>query len=93
MEIEYHEAKRALTLEKRGIDFARAGEVFGGRTLSHVDDRRDYGEERIQTVGRLGGKVVMVVWTPRGAARRILSMRMCNAKEAKRYRSELDRRG
>jgi uncharacterized protein (DUF4415 family) len=31
------------------------------------------------TVGHLDGRMVMVVWTQRGSARRIISMRECNA--------------
>ncbi|WP_318784697.1 BrnT family toxin [Halomonas qinghailakensis] len=31
--------------------------MFAGKTLSMVDDRQDYGEERIITVGKLTGKV------------------------------------
>ncbi len=54
-------------------------------TLTIEDDRIDYGESRYQTVGQLDGKIVMVVWTPRGEARRIISMRECNAKEREAY--------
>src|SRR6516162_3955438 len=38
------------------------------------------------SVGFLAGRMVMVVWTPRGDARHIISMRKCNAKEQARYR-------
>lgn len=85
MEIEYDEEKRALTLEHRGLDFAHAHKVFEGPTLTIEDDRNDYGEARYQTIGQFDGKSVMVVWTPRGDARRIISMRECNAKEREAY--------
>jgi uncharacterized DUF497 family protein len=42
--ITFDQAKRALTLEKRGLDFALAGLVFGDRHMTRVEDRRDYGE-------------------------------------------------
>lgn len=32
-----------------------------------------------------GRKTVMVVWTPRGGARRIISMRECNVREREAY--------
>jgi hypothetical protein len=65
--------------------------VFAGRTLDVEDRRRDYGETRIQTIGRLDGRMVMVVWTPKGrATRRIISMRKCNDKEQARYRDRLE---
>jgi uncharacterized DUF497 family protein len=91
MEITYDPAKRALTLEDRGIDFANAAEVFRGLTLTIEDDRFDYGEVRYQTIGLLNRLVVMVVWTSRGAARHIISMRMCNVKERKAYQGQVDR--
>lgn len=93
MEIEYDELKRALTLEHRGLDFANAATVFEGSVLSVDDDRRSYGEQRFQTIGRLGDRVVMIVWTPRTAARRIISMRDCNARERDAYERAVDRSG
>jgi uncharacterized DUF497 family protein len=35
--------------------------------------------------------MVMVVWTPRETARRIISMRHCNDRERERYQATLDR--
>jgi uncharacterized DUF497 family protein len=55
----------SLTLEKRGLDFALAGLVFGDRHMTRVDDRRDYGEPRFISIGRLAVDVVVLVWTPR----------------------------
>lgn len=85
MEIEYDAKKQALTLEHRGLDLAHAGQVFESVTVTVEDDRVDYGETRYQTIGRLGRKTVMVVWTPRAGARRIISMRECNGRERKAY--------
>ncbi len=93
MEIEYDDRKRALTLEHRGLDFADAALVFEGDSFTVEDDRQDYGEQRYQTVGPLGGRIVMVVWTPRRDARRVISMRECNAKEREAYAGALDRPG
>lgn len=77
-------AKRQWTLHNRGIDFMDAEFVFAGRTLTLEDDRRDYGETSFQTYGLLGDRMVMVVWTPRGEDRHVLSMRHCHAKEARK---------
>ena len=46
MDVEFDAAKRAATLDARGLDMARADEVFRGATLTIPDDRRDYGESR-----------------------------------------------
>lgn len=72
MKITYDPAKREATLRERGIDFADAEIVFAGLTLDAVDDRQDYGETRIQTIGFLSGRMLMVVWTPRGEARHVI---------------------
>lgn len=93
MDTEYDDRKRALTLEQRGLDFAEAATLFEGGVLTIEDDRRNYGEQRFQTLGCLRGKIVMVVWTPRRSARRIISMRECNAREREAYERTLDRSG
>ena len=59
------------------------------RHLTRQDDRFDYGETRYVTVGRLDDRWVAFVWTPRGTARRIISMRHCHEREAKKIRPYL----
>ena len=85
MLIEFDAAKRQATLEQRGLDFADAALVFGGRNMTGEDARADYGEPRFITIGPLQGRLVVVVWTPRGAARRVISMRKANEREEARY--------
>jgi uncharacterized protein len=82
-------AKRGLTLRHRGLDFARAAEIFAGRTATTVDNRRDYGETRVITAGLLDGRLVVMVWTQRGEARHIISMRHCHAKEEEIWRRRM----
>jgi uncharacterized DUF497 family protein len=90
MEIEYDEEKRQLTLANRGLDFARAGEVFDGAEFTWVDDRFDYGEVRFNTFGRIEDRLISVTWTARNGKRRIVSMRKANDREQARYRRNLD---
>lgn len=85
MHIEYDKAKRAKTLQERGLDFADAVHVFAGPTLDRLDDRTDYEELRTISVGMLDGRVVVLVWTLRGQARRIISMRYANERERKNF--------
>lgn len=89
MRITCDPAKRQLTLEKRGLDMRRAKEIFAGYHFTRVDDRFDYGEPRFTTVGWLDSRLVVFVWTPRGTARRIVSMRHCHEREAKTLRQFL----
>ncbi len=85
MKISFDPAKRAVTLAERGLDFEDAAEVFLGDTLDFPDDRRDYGELRMLTVGHLRGRMLIVIWTPRGNARHVISMRKANAREKARF--------
>lgn len=89
MEIEFDPAKRAKTLEVRGLDMERAAEVFEGVTWTVEDARNDYGESRWMTAGMLDGRMVMLLWTPRGDARRIISLRKANAREQATYSPRL----
>ena len=81
MVVEFDENKRRFTLDVRGLDMARAGEVFAGATLTVADDRKDYGEDRFITIGFLDGSMVILAWTPRDGAHRIISMRKANERE------------
>ena len=87
--IEFDPVKRAITLNERGLDFARAGEVFAGLHLTREDVRENYAEPRFQTAGWLDERIVILVWTPRGEARRIISMRKANEREIKKIRPAL----
>ena len=88
-EITFDPVKRDTTFLERGLDFGDAATVFQGNTLDRVDDRFDYGEERIITIGRLAGRMVIVVWTQRGDARHIISMRKANEREERRFGQRL----
>jgi uncharacterized DUF497 family protein len=90
MDIEFDPDKRDKTMAERGIDFARAGEVFSGRHFTAEDQREDYIEPRYITVGKLDDRMVVMVWTPRGEARRIISIRKANEREQDRFSHRLD---
>jgi len=87
--ITYDPAKRARTLAERGLDFADAALIFAGLHATLEDTRRDYGENRFITAELLLGRLVVLVWTLRGAARRIISMRHAHAEEETRWRQHL----
>ena len=89
MRITFDPAKRAKTLAERGLDFADAAQIFTGLHATLEDTRRDYGERRLISAGLLQGRLVVLVWTPRGAARRIISMRHAHAEEETHWRQYL----
>jgi uncharacterized DUF497 family protein len=92
MKITCDPAKRAATLADRGLDFEDSAEVFAGDTFDFADDRQDYGEVRTITVGHLRGRMVIIVWTARGSARHVISMRKANDREKARYAKRFGKR-
>lgn len=60
-----------------------------GRHLTAEDAREDYSESRFVTAGSLEGRMVVMVWTPRGEVRHIISMRKANEREQSRYAHRL----
>lgn len=90
----YDPKKRLDTLKHRGLDFDDAHNVIeGDDIISDVDDRFDYGEERLIAIGPLKDILVVVVWTERGDDYHIISMREADGPERNRYRREMDRPG
>ena len=89
MSIEFDANKRGKTLLERGLDFARAAEVFEGMHFTGQDSRMHYEEDRFITVGYLDDRLVVLVWKPRGEMRRIISMRKANDREKALYASHL----
>ena len=85
MSIEFDEEKRAATLEARGLDIARSGEILDSVNLTFEDKRKNYGESRFITIGFLDGRMVVLVWAPRDGAYRIISMRKANEREKTLY--------
>ena len=90
MKVEFDSGKRKKTLLERGLDFADAISVFEGVHFTAQDARLDYEEDRFITVGWLHARLVVLVWTPRGEVRRIISMRKANEREQARYAHRVD---
>lgn len=70
---------------KHGLGFETAARAFAEPMLRRRDDRRDYGEERWIALGRIEDVTIVVVYTMRGDAVRIISARKANRHEKKIY--------
>ncbi|MDR0518530.1 MAG: BrnT family toxin, partial [Clostridiales Family XIII bacterium] len=58
----WDEEKRIANLRKHNFDFKDAGSVFNDpHGIETVDDRFDYGEERIMRIGLYRSEIVTVV--------------------------------
>jgi hypothetical protein len=55
--------------------------------LERPDNRREYGEVRIQAIGRVIDDILFVVYTDRGDARHIISARLASRKERRLWQS------
>jgi uncharacterized DUF497 family protein len=89
MKYEWDEAKNRKNAAKHGLSFEDAEQVFSGPCVTFEDDRLDYGEERLITLGLLVGRLVVIAHTPRDDGTRIISMRKGNRREQKIYQQRL----
>lgn len=85
MRFDWDPAKDEANRRERGFGFDFAALVFEGDTIEWPDGRRDYGEARVRAIGEAEGVVLHVVFTDRGEVRRIISARIANRKERKRW--------
>ena len=88
MEIEFDPTKREKTLRMRRPDMARALEIFAGATKTIEDRRTIYGEVRYVMVEFLDERMVILVWTRRRGAYRVISMRKANERAQAWYGSD-----
>jgi uncharacterized DUF497 family protein len=87
VEFEWDPAKSEATYRQRGFDFAYAARVFAGSDrLEAEDTRAEYGETRVRAIGQVGPDVLVVVYTVRQGAVRIISARLANRKERSLWR-------
>ena len=90
MEFDWDSAKNESNLKKHGISFDEAKHIFDGPTLTRVDDRQDYGENRDISLGALSpDAVLVVVHTERGGKIRLIPARKANRREGKVYYDHL----
>jgi uncharacterized protein len=82
--ITWDESTRQENFRKHRIDLAELESLFDNPMIS--DDRESYGELRLQSLGMWQGRVVFLVWTPRGdATAHLISCRYADRKEANTY--------
>jgi uncharacterized DUF497 family protein len=86
MEFEWDETKRDSNLAKHGVDFPLAEMLFDGRPVITAPSLRA-AEKRYLTTGEIGGRFFTAVWTWRGDAVRLISVRRARHEEEERYRA------
>ena len=86
---EWDPKKEAQNVHKHGIDFTTASSIWHGRVFERVHNRRDYGEIRFQAFGTAENRILTVISTRRGEARRIISARRANFREKRLFETEI----
>lgn len=81
---EWDETKRTLNLDKHGIDFLDAVEVFHDQNRIELETVRR-GEIRYQTIASVNNIVLLIVYTIRNKVKRIISARRASKNERKAY--------
>lgn len=81
---EWDENKRKYNLEKHGVDFMDAIEIFDDPNRIEFENTRKE-ETRFQTVGMVHDVVLFLVYTLRGKKKRIISVRRASKNERKAY--------
>jgi uncharacterized DUF497 family protein len=88
MQFDWDNEKEKINIEKHGIDFSTASLVFGdANRIEMHDNLHSDDEDRYITIGLINGVaiVVMVVYTERGYATRIISERIATKCEKEAY--------
>ncbi len=88
MQITFDQAKDALNKTKHGLSLSEATKLEWDDALIWQDTRRDYGEARMVALGVIGARLYCVVYVDRNDARRVISLRKANYKEAMDYANQ-----
>ena len=85
MQYEWDEKKRIANLARHGVDFAATEKFEWDTALETIDGRFEYGEERWITLGFIGNKLHVRIYTSRADVIRIISLRKANKREREYY--------
>jgi uncharacterized DUF497 family protein len=85
MEFEWDDAKQQANRKKHRIDFQTASEVFLDPYVIEVEDHDADEEQRFNAIGMVGGRLLVVTYTIRGAVIRIISARRAEPYEKRKY--------
>ena len=84
MQFEYDERKSESNLEKHGIDFSEAQELWADRSMV-VAELECSDERRWAALARYAGSVWVAIYAIRGESIRIISVRRATMREVSEY--------
>ncbi len=93
MDFQWDENKNRGNIAKHGIGFETARLIFNGPTVDQFDNRNDYGEERIVSIGMIKNILILVVvHTDRDGITRLISARRAKRSERQYYEKTIQQR-
>ena len=88
MRIVFDPAKNAVNIRDRSLAFEQAAEFDFSTALIVEDVRREYPERRFQSLGYIGQRLHMLVFSRIAGGVRVISFRKANKREVARYENE-----
>jgi uncharacterized DUF497 family protein len=92
VDFEWDENKRRQVIQERGVDLLYAALIFENDVLTRVDDRADYGEVRLISLGMVENECFIVVHTERGSVTRLITAWKVGRDERSEYEAGVARR-
>ena len=87
MDIEFDDAKDAANIAKHGVSLILGAAILQYPIGAVEDQRRPYGETRINAFGLIAGRLFVCTYTVRGTANRIISVRKASRQEQRTWLS------
>ncbi len=89
MQFEWNEEKRREIYEERGIDILEAALIFESPVLTKQDNRHDYGEKRLISLGMVDDEAFIVVHTERDGVTRLITAWKGGKRERETYKQHI----
>ncbi len=91
MKFEWDDNKNQINIQKHGIDFNDAVDIFNHVMLTKEDISEAYGEARWISIGWLKALVGVIIYTEQvGDVTRIISARKATKREVRQYEKSLE---
>jgi uncharacterized protein len=88
-EFEWDNSKAVANWQRHGVTFQHAIKAFNDPfAVERIDERKNYGEERVNLIGMCEDTILHVTYTERGERIRIISARRAEKHEQKDYYRE-----
>ena len=89
MKFEWDPEKNKINKAKHGISFEDALQIWQEPSIDIEDIAYAKGEYRSATLGKIGNKYYVAIWTKRGAKIRLITVRRARKNEEKIYKEKI----